>query len=214
MKLRTMGRRMSAVADVSGWMPRTEVGRMVREGKITDIDQLFEMGKPILEPEIVDILLPNLEYEILELKTTQRVTDNGRKSKFRVIVLVGDGNGHVGVGVGKSDEVRPAIENALRNAKKNIIKVETGCGSWECACGGKHSLPFKTTGKYGSVEVVLKPAPKGLGLACNRINRKILGMAGVKDVWSFTRGHTCNVYNTAMATITALKKLRRIKGGM
>jgi len=130
-------------------------------------------------------------------------------------VLVGDKNGHFGIGAGKSEEVKPAIESAVKFAKRNLISVPLGCGSWECGCGKKHSLPIKVVGKLGSVEVSLIPAPRGLGVAANEVVKKVLSAAGVKDIWSFSRGHTRNVYNTAMATAAALEQLNtmRIKGG-
>jgi len=121
-------------------------------------------------------------------------------------VVIGDKNRHVGVGVGKASEVKPAIEAAIRNAKKNMIYFETGCGSWECRCDQKHSLPMTVRGKYGGTEVILKPAPRGIGLACNDNIKKVLMMGGLTDVWSQTIGNTANIYNTVMATIEALKK--------
>ena len=139
----------NASIDVSGWVPKTNAGRQVKKGEITNIDDIIYSGKPILESEIVDFLIPDLKYEILEIRSTQRVTDCGRKQKFRASVLVGDGNGHVGLGMGKSEELRPAIESAIKNAKRNLITVKRGCGSWECNCRGNHSLPRKVKGKCG-----------------------------------------------------------------
>ncbi len=190
--------------------PKTEIGRMVKNGEISSIEQIFGMGKLILEHEIVDILLPNLESETLKVGMTQRVTDSGKRNQFRVVVVVGDRNGHVGIGVGKSDEMRPAMEYAVRKAKKNIIPVKKGCGSWECKCALTHSLPQRIEGKQGSSIVVLKPAPRGLGLAANDVVKKVLGMAGVKDVWSSSQGGS-NTYNIAIATINALMNLNSLK---
>ncbi|MCX8194634.1 MAG: 30S ribosomal protein S5 [Candidatus Micrarchaeota archaeon] len=192
------------------WIPKTEIGRMVKSGQITSVEEIFFMGKKILEHEIVDYLYPNLIEETLEVSSTQRMTDNGRKAQFRAVVLVGDKNGHVGVGVGKSEEVKPAIESAIKNAKRNIISVPLGkTGKY------KHTLPIKVVGKSGSVEVTLKPAPLGIGLVANEVVKKVLAAAGVKDIWSFSRGHTRNVYNTAMAVIDAIEKLNtmRLKEG-
>ncbi len=211
MRRRKHVRTGNASADVSNWEPKTEIGRKVKAGEITNIDEVLLSGKPILEPEIVDYLIPDLKYEILEIRTTQRVTDCGRKQKFRATVLVGDGHGHVGLGTGKSEELRPAIEAAIRNAKKNIILVRMGCGSWECNCGGTHSLPMKVMGKCGSTYVVLQPGPKGLGLAANHVIKSVLTLAGVKDVWSRSFGHTTNVLNLAKACINALNSLNEIK---
>lgn len=197
--------------DVESWVPKTEIGRLVKNKEIGSLDEVFERGKPILEPEIVDALLPELEAETLRVSPTQRTTDSGRKMQFRVIVVLGDKKGHVGIGVGKNDEVKPAIDYAMTDARKHMISVKNGCGSWECRCGGKHSIPREIQGKYGSTEVVLKPAPKGLGLASNSVVKKVLKIAGVQDVWSFSRGSTSNVYNTAMATIVALDSLNKMK---
>lgn len=197
------------------WIPKTEIGRLVKSGQITSIEEIFEKGKQILEPEITEMLCPGIAEETLEVTSTQRMTDNGRKAQFRAIVLVGDKKGHVGIGVGKSEEVKPAIESAEKNAKRNIISVQLGCGSWESGPGFKNSIPIKVTGHSGSVRITLKPAPRGVGLTANEIVRKVLLAAGVSDVWSFSTGSTRNIYNTAMATINALEQLSvmRMKEG-
>jgi small subunit ribosomal protein S5 len=188
------------------WVPKTEIGRQVKSGQVTSVEEIFFMGKKILEYEIVDHLYPNLEEQTLEVSSTQRMTDNGRKAQFRAIVLVGDKNGHVGVGAGKSEEVKPAIESAIKNAKRNLISVPLGrTGKY------KHTLPIKVVGKAGSVEVTLKPAPLGIGLVANDVVKKVLSLAGVKDVWSFSRGHTRNIYNTAMAVVDAVEQLNTMK---
>jgi small subunit ribosomal protein S5 len=192
------------------WQPRTALGMQVKNGEISTLEQIFDMGKPILEPEISDVLLQDLESETLEVRSTQRVTDSGKRTQLRVVVVIGDRKGHVGIGVGKSVEMRPALDYAVRNAKKSMISIKSGCGSWECRCNIKHSLPKKTVGKEGSTIVTLKPAPRGVGLATNDVVRKVLGMAGVKDVWSFSRGGG-NVYNMATATIYALENLNKLK---
>ena len=197
------------------WVPKTDIGRLVKSGQVASVEEIFSMGKKVLEHQIVDHLYPDMSEETLEVSSTQRMTDNGRKAQFRAIVLVGDRNGHFGIGAGKSEEVKPAIESAIKNAKRNLVSVPLGCGSWECGCGQKHSLPIKVVGKLGSVEVTLKPAPRGLGVAANEVVKKVLSAAGVKDIWSFSRGHTRNVYNTAMATANALEQLNtmRLPGG-
>jgi small subunit ribosomal protein S5 len=151
-----------------------------------------------------------MESETLKINTTQRVTDSGKRIKFRVVTVIGDRKGHVGLGVGKSDELKPALDYAVKDAKKNMISVLTGCGSWECKCAFKHSLPSKTEGKEGSTFVTLQPAPRGLGLAGNHVVRKVLSMAGVKDVWSSSHGGK-NVYNMAAATIRALDNINLLK---
>src|SRR3989338_7509905 len=110
-KLRTVSK--------ENWEPRTELGRMVKGGEISSVEQIFDMGRPILESELIDILLPNLESETLQVKSTQRVTDSGKRTQFRVVVVIGARNGHVGLGVGKSTEMKPALDYAVRNSKKN-----------------------------------------------------------------------------------------------
>lgn len=196
--------------DIETWTPKTTLGKLVKSGEITTMEQLFDRGGVIIEPEITDILLKNMEVETLQLKSTQRVTDSGKRTQFRVVVVLGDKNGHVGIGVGKSDEVKPAIECAVRDSKKNIISIKSGCGSWECRCNRKHSIPQKCVGKEGSTVVVLKPAPRGLGLAGNDVVKRVLSAAGISDIWSFSRGGR-NTYNIAMATIHALDALNNLK---
>ncbi len=193
------------------WSPKTKMGKKVKTKEITDIDEILTSGHPIIEPRIVDELIPDLKTETISIKSTQRVTKSGRKIKFRAIVVIGDGNGHVGIGSGKSAEVKPAIQYAEVAAKKNIMRVRSGCGSWECRCKESHSVPQTTEGKEGSTKVKLYPAPRGVGLAANKIIKKILLMAGVKDIWSKTNGNTDNIYNTGRATIEALDALNKLK---
>jgi len=189
------------------WKPRTYVGRLVKEGKIRSIQEIFEANLPILEPEIVDYLLgPQLKYETVDVALVQKMTDAGRINRFRVVVVIGNGDGIVGVGQGKARQVRIAIDKAVRNAKLNIIPVRRGCGSWECLCGEPHSVPFTVRGKSGSVEVVLKPAPKGTGLVIGEAAKVVLRLAGIQDVWSFTKGETRTTINFVKATFNALKQ--------
>lgn len=196
--------------DRESWQPRTSMGARVKSGEVTTLEEVLASGKPILEPELVDALLPDMESETLLIKTTQRVTDSGKRVKFRVVTVIGDRKGHVGLGVGKSDELKPAIDYAVRDAKKHMIAIRTGCGSWECKCSFNHSVLSRTVGKEGSTIVTLKPAPRGLGLAANDVVKKVLAMAGVKDVWSSMQGGK-NVYNMAVATMKALDGLNLLK---
>lgn len=199
------------VFNIDDWNPKTEIGKKVKSKEITSVDQIFSLGKPIVEDEIVDALLPDLKEEVLDVSMTQRMSENGRKSLYRAIVIVGDGHGHIGVGAGKAEEAKPSIETAVKAAKRNVIAVPLGCGSWECGCKQKHTIPIKVTGKNGGVIITLKPAPRGVGIAADETVRKVLGMAGVKDSWGFARGRTRSVYNTAMASYDALNCLNRMK---
>ncbi|MFH1447304.1 MAG: 30S ribosomal protein S5 [Candidatus Micrarchaeota archaeon] len=193
------------------WFPKTRIGKMVMKKEILSIDQIFEMGKPIREHQIADYLIPTLTDHILSVSMTQRMTDCGRKIQFRAVAIVGDSSGHVGIGVGKADETRPAIERGIKNAKRNLISVPLGCGSWECGCGTRHTVPIKVAGHNGSVTVILKPAPRGVGIVSSDSVKKVLSLAGVKDAWTFSRGNTSNTYNTAMAVYYALDNLNRMK---
>ncbi|MBN1169908.1 30S ribosomal protein S5 [Candidatus Micrarchaeota archaeon] len=198
-------------ADIEAWDPKTDIGKKVKSGEITTLEEIKKSGKPVLEPEIIDKLYPDLESETLQVKTTQRVTDSGKRVKFRVVKVIGDKKGHVGLGVGKCDEIKPAMEYAVNHAKKNMISVKFGCGSWEYQGNLKQSLPFRVIGKEGSTVVTLMPAPPGIGLASNDVVKKVLKMAGIKDVWSTMHGGS-NTYNIASATMKALDSLNTFKG--
>ena len=195
------------------WEPKTNLGHMVKDGTITDIDEIFEKGLPIMELEIVDALLPGLEEEVMDVNLVQRMHKSGRKVNFRVIVSVGNKDGYVGLGQGKAKEVGPAIRKAVDNAKYNVIKVRRGCGDWGCVCGREHTVPFKISGKSGSVRVTLIPAPGGVGLTIGNVGKTILGLAGIDDVWSQTMGQTQTTINFANAVFDALKNLSKIKAG-
>ncbi len=197
--------------DPASWTPRTKIGELVKSKQITTLEQIFEGGKPIKEVEIVDALLPNLENKIIEVASVQRMTKNNRKPKYRATVVVGDRNGHIGIGYAKDVEVKPSIDSAIKNAKKNIISVGFGCGSWECSCGTRHSLPLTVRGKCGTAEIVLKPAPRGVGIVAGEVAKQVLEVTGIKDVWSFSRGRTRDKYNIAVATYIALKQVSKLK---
>jgi len=197
--------------DLSNIEPKTKLGLAVKEGKITNIDEILLKKKPILESWIVDALLPDLKSETMELRTTQRVTDSGRKTSYRAVVIVGSEQGYVGVGSGKAAEPNIALAKAVEQAKRNIIKVKKGCGSWECQCNAGHSIIKAVKGKESSTHIVLKPAPKGVGLAVNDTIKRALILAGVKDIWGKARGATGNVYNTLLATIKALDSLNEVR---
>ena len=200
----------SSLPSIEEWQPRTKVGRMVKEGKIVSLDEIFESNLRITEPEIVDYLMPDLKHEVIDIGIVQKQTDAGEITRFKAIVVIGNMDGYVGIGAGKARQLRFAIQKAIQDAKLKIIPVKRGCGSWECRCGEPHSLPFTVRGKSGSVEVILKPAPKGTGLVIGDIGKKVLKYAGIKDIWSRTRGETRTSYNFAMAVYNALKMTYKI----
>ena len=188
------------------WVPRTKLGKMVLDGKISSIEELFMEGLKIRESEIVNILLPDLQEEVINIGLVQKQTDAGEKSQFRAVVVVGNRDGYVGLGSGKASQVRSAIEKAAVDARLNITPVRRGCGCWECGCGKHHSLPFQISGECGGVEVVIIPGPRGLGIVASEAAKVILGLAGVKDCWTKSYGSTRTVPSFAFAIFDALKK--------
>jgi len=195
------------------WVPLTGLGKEVMAGDIPSLESILVSGRPIKEPQIVDYFLPDLEDEVLDINMVQRMTDSGRRVKFRCVVVVGNKNGYIGFGQARDTQVGNAIRKAITNAKLNIIRVRRGCGSWECGCGEEHSIPMEVEGKAGSVTVTLKPAPQGIGLVTGDIGKKVLDLAGLKDVWTSSRGQTRTTINYAKATFNALKNANQIRTG-
>jgi len=193
----------------AGWVPRTKLGRMVQSGQVLTLDEVFTQGLRVMEPEIIDVLLPDLKQEVLGIGFVQKQTDAGEKSRFRAVVAVGNSNGYLGVGDGKAKQVRTAIDKATLQAKLNITPVRRGCGSWECGCGQSHSLPFRVRGKCGSVRVEIIPGPRGLGLVGGEIAKSVLTLAGVRDCWTRTYGSTSTLASTAIAVYDALRNTYR-----
>lgn len=206
------------------WKPKTSIGKQIKADKIKNINEILDQGIRILEPEIVDALIPTLESDLIAIgqskgkfgggkksiwRQTQKKTNEGNKASFTTMVVVGNRNGYVGISTGKARETVPAREKATRKAKLNIIKIARGCGSWECGCKTPHSIPFEVEGKCGSVIMVLKAAPKGTGLIVEKECQKILKFAGIKDVYSKTYGHTKTKLNLVKACFDALKQLTK-----
>ena len=215
-----------AAFEKESWKPKTSLGMKVKNGEVIDIDYILDRRIKILEPEIVDFLLLNLTTDLLMVgqskgkfgggqkrifKQTQKKTQEGNKPKFATFAVVGNEDGYVGVGYGKSKETVPAREKAIRQAKLNVIKIRRGCGNWRCGCGDPHTVPFKVNGKVGSVEITLIPAPKGTGLIVEKECQKVLKLAGIKDVWSRTEGQTRSKLNLLYACFYALQKLMQFK---
>lgn len=215
-------REQVASLDVEGWKPQTELGRKVKAREILDIDEILDSGRTILEPEIVDMLLPALSSDLLLIgqakgkfgggqrrifRQTQKKTMEGNKPKFTAMAVVGDRNGHVGIGLGSAKETMPARTKAMRKAKINLFKIRRGTGSWEDASSEPHSIPFAVQGKVGSVVLKLMPAPKGKGLVVEKEVAKVLELAGIKNAWSKSFGQTKNKVNFIKALERALRKL-------
>lgn len=190
-----------------GWVPKTRLGELVKEGLIT-LDKIFANNLIVKEKQIIDILLPQLNESVVSISMVQQMTASGQRSRFKAVVLVGT-DGFIGVGSAKSREVGPAIRKAIDRAKLSVIPVLRGCGSKECGCGHTHSLPFKVDGKCGSVKIRLIPAPQGVGLACADKVKQVLKLAGIEDIWSKTFGDTRTSENLVKATVTALKNAHK-----
>lgn len=212
--------------DEEKWQPKTKLGTAVKAKEILSFDEVLESGEKILESEVVDSLIHDLESDLIFVgqskgkfgggkksiwKQTQKKTKEGNKPNFATLAVVGNKDGFIGIGYGKSKETVPAREKAIRTAKLNVIRIRRGCGSWECECKKPHSIPFKVKGKCGSVSIELIPAPKGTSLCTEREVRRILELAGIKDVYSRTRGQTRTKLNLLRACYYALKELQRVK---
>ena len=186
------------------WIPKTRLGKLVYEGQVTTFDEALKSGLPIKESGLIDVLVPGLEDEVLDINMVQRMTDSGRRVKFRTTVIVGNKDGYIGLGEGKDVQVGMAIKKGIDNAKLNLLKIKRGCGSWECGCGQPHTVPYEVMGEAGSVRIYLLPAPRGLGIAAGDTAKKVMDMAGIRDVWTRTEGSTRTTLNFAKATYNAL----------
>ncbi len=207
------------------WVPKTALGKEVLAGKVKDIDQILAQGRKILEPEIVDSLI-NLQIDLLLIgqakgkfgggkrrawRQTQKKTKEGNVIAFSCMAIVGDKNSHIGIGYGKAKETLPAREKAIRKAKLNLIKITRGFESREEATADPHTVPYKVEGKCGSVRLKLMPAPRGTGLVVGDECKKILRLAGIKDVYGVSGGSTRTTFNLAKACIDALIKTNKMK---
>jgi small subunit ribosomal protein S5 len=204
--------------ELERWKPATKLGKLVREGKMKNIDEA--LSYKILEPEIIDTLM-KLDSDILNIgqakgkfgggkrrawRQTQKKTGEGNVPTFSCMAVVGNKDGYVGLGYGRAKETLPARSKALRKAKLNLLKIKRGCGSFDCVCGEPHTVPFIVEGKAGSCRIKLMPAPQGTGLVIGDECKKILKAAGIKDVYSVTSGKIRTTFNLAKACLNALNK--------
>ncbi len=210
---------------LESWAPKTQIGKDVKAGKEKDIDNILDNRKTILEPEIVDTLM-HVETDLISIgqakgkfgggkrrawRQTQRKTKEGNILTFSAMAVVGDKKGHVGVGYGRAKETLPAREKAIRKAKLSIIKVGRACAHFDCSCDELHTVPYTVEGKCGSVRIKLLPAPQGTGLVAGDECKKILKLAGIKDVYSYTEGTVKTTFNLARACIDALNKTTKLE---
>lgn len=188
------------------WVPKTILGQKVAAEDITSMEEILERGLRIQEAGIIKKLLPDLKTEVIDAGIIQKMTPNGQSTRFKAIVAAGDRNGWLGIGQGKSKQMRVAIEKANNAAYLNVSPVKMGCGSWECRCDQKHSVPFKVMGRGGSVQIEILPAPRGLGLVAGGKIRQLLELAGLKDAWTKARGSTATMNSTSKAVLDCLRQ--------
>lgn len=138
-----------------------------------------------------------LKDKLVHLNRVAKVTKGGRTFSFAALVVVGDGNGTIGFGLGKARDVQESIKKGVDEAKKNLVKVPIINGT----------IPHEQLGKYGAGKVFIKPASAGTGVIAGGSMRAVLEIVGIKDVLAKTQGSP-NPHNVVKATIDALSKLR------
>tara|TARA_B100000524_G_scaffold338038_1_gene229156 strand:- start:597 stop:1475 length:879 start_codon:yes stop_codon:yes gene_type:complete len=191
--------------DKEEWIPCTKLGRLVKDGKIKSLEQIFLFSIPIKEFQIVDMMLGDkLKDEAMQIMPVQKQTSAGQRTRFRAFIAVGDYDGHIGLGVKCSKEVAGAIAGGIINAKCGIVPVRRGY--WGAKIGLPHTVPIKLTGKCGSVRIRLVPAARGTGIVASPTSKKILQMAGVQDCYTASQGHTKTKGNFAKCTFDAVAK--------
>ncbi len=155
-------------------------------------------GKPFLKPKKVS----EFQERVLEIRRVTRVVAGGKRFSFRTTVVLGDGQGRVGVGVAKGLDVAASVEKAKRAAQREMFKVPLK---------DNRTIPHDVDAKYSAAKVRLKPARQGHGLIAGGSVRAVLEMAGVKDISAKILGRTTNKLTNALATMEALKKLMTVK---
>ena len=147
---------------------------------------------------IIDVSQLELTEKVVTMKRVTKVVKGGRNFRFTALVVVGDGNGHVGAGLGKSKEIPDAIRKGKEDAIKNMISV---------ALDDNNSVTHDFIGKFGSASVLLKKAPEGTGIIAGGPARIVCELAGIKNVRTKSLGSN-NKQNVVLATIAGLSQMK------
>ena len=166
-------------------MTDKEVTHLLEETAVVTVDDVIDASKLVLSEHVV------------QLNRVAKVVKGGRRFSFNALVVVGDNNGHVGIGFGKANEVPEAIQKAVQNGKRNLVYVSRV----------GRTIPYGVTGEFGAARVLLRPASEGTGIIAGPSVRPILELAGIKDVLTKNLG-TNNAINILKATLDALNRLR------
>lgn len=185
-------------------VPVTSVGRLVKDGKIKSIEEIYLFSLPVKEYQVVDLLLPKLKDEVMKIMPVQKQTRAGQRTRFKAFVAIGDGDGHIGLGVKCAKEVATAIRAAINIAKLNVIPVRRGY--WGTALGEPHTIPMKVSGKCASVMCRIIPAPRGTGIVAAPASKRMLQLAGIEDAYTQASGQTATQGNFIGAVYLALSK--------
>jgi len=135
---------------------------------------------------------------IVSINRVSKVVKGGKRFRFSVLVVVGDGISQVGLGMGKAKEISEAVRKGIEHAKKNLVDLKKV----------GHTVPHPIIGKFGAAEVLLRPAAPGTGVIAGPAVRAIMELGGVKDILTKVIGHTSNPINVSYATMEAVKNLR------
>lgn len=187
-------------------------GNQMLSGIIKTIEDVYLQNVRITDPKLVDQLFGDyaLREEIMGIKPVQFAKKNGTIHKsFKVIAIVGDYNGHIGIGYKTSTDIADAVKEAKKIAKLSIFPVVRG--SWQANDLSLHTINAPVLGKYGSIEMKIMPAPKGTGIVACSVTKKILEMAGYKDIFISTTGHAKSTFNYIIATFKALQSAFQVQ---
>ncbi|KAH3667995.1 hypothetical protein OGAPHI_001749 [Ogataea philodendri] len=184
------------------WVPVTKLGRLVKAKKISSIEEIYLHSLPVKEYQIIDELVPGLQDKVMKVLSVQKQTRAGQRTRMKVVVVVGDSNGHVGLGIKVAKELATAIRGAIIIAKLALIPVRRGY--WGSNLGAPHSIANKCSGKCGSVNVRLIPAPRGSGIVASPAVKTILQFAGIEDIYTTSSGSTRTTENTLKACFAAI----------